>query len=285
MSVDDSIKRHLSPLLPLPTRMVACGRPSAPVKAVVFDIYGTLLISASGDIGQDASGRNDLAQVARLLRRFNVQRNPQGLKEDLIQAIIAHHNQKKAEGIDHPEVVIESIWQSVLQWHDIEKLKTFALEYELAVNPVWPMPHLWRLLKGLSDADIPLGIISNAQFYTPLIFESLAGASLESLGFDPGLMVLSYRLERAKPSLHLFKTASRQLFKKGIDTANAIYVGNDMRKDILPAKKTGFQTALFAGDARSLRLHRKAPDCCGPTADMIVTDLMQLQDLINTGQV
>jgi putative hydrolase of the HAD superfamily len=49
-----------------------------------------------------------------------------------------------------------------------------------------------------------------------------------------------------------------------------------MRNDIRPAKAAGFQTALFAGDRRSLR---KRPDdaCCRHLLpDMIVTDLRQL---------
>jgi putative hydrolase of the HAD superfamily len=53
-------------------------------------------------------------------------------------------------------------------------------------------------------------------------------------------------------------------------------VGNDMLNDIYPAKKLGFQTALFAGDARSLRLRTDDPRCRNLSADLILTDLEQL---------
>ncbi|MGD8667822.1 MAG: hypothetical protein PVI58_17580, partial [Desulfobacterales bacterium] len=63
---------------------------------------------------------------------------------------------------------------------------------------------------------------------------------------------------------------------KGIARSSTLVVGNDMLNDIYPAKKMGFQTALFAGDARSLRLRKDDPRCHDLRADLILTDLEQL---------
>jgi len=74
----------------------------------------------------------------------------------------------------------------------------------------------------------------------------------------------------------MFNRAKAVLFDMGIPAASVLYVGNDMRNDILPAKAVGFKTALFAGDRRSLR-PRKSDDCCRDLSpDLIVTDLQQL---------
>ena len=54
-----------------------------------------------------------------------------------------------------------------------------------------------------------------------------------------------------------------------------------MQHDILPAYRIGFQTALFAGDASSLRLHHDDLQCRKITPDVIVTDLMQLETLFH----
>lgn len=275
----DIIKRHLVPLTPLPTQIAAAGKTVAPVKAFLFDIYGTLLISASGDLGIHSSTLDAPLQISRLLERFHIDLPPQNLKDKLIAAITCRHRRMKADGIDYPEIDIESIWRSVLNWSDMEKIKAFALEYELVVNPIWPMPHLQKLLTELAAVDIPMGIISNAQFYTPLILETLANGPLEGIGFDPDLVFFSYRYRRAKPSMFLFEKAAQHLAAKKIDPANVIYLGNDMRNDILPARKVGFTTALFAGDARSLRLRKDDPACRAHAADMIVTDLAQLLEL------
>ena len=57
-------------------------------------------------------------------------------------------------------------------------------------------------------------------------------------------------------------------------------LGNDMLNDIYPARNVGFQTALFAGDKRSLRLRTEDPRCRDLTSDLVVTDLGQLIQLI-----
>jgi putative hydrolase of the HAD superfamily len=49
-----------------------------------------------------------------------------------------------------------------------------------------------------------------------------------------------------------------------------------MLNDIFPAKITGFQTALFAGDKRSLRRRTDDPRCRNLKPDLVVTDLGQL---------
>jgi putative hydrolase of the HAD superfamily len=54
-----------------------------------------------------------------------------------------------------------------------------------------------------------------------------------------------------------------------------------MLNDILPAQTTGFRTALFAGDKRSLRLRRDNPRCSNLKPDMVLTDLVQLVELLN----
>lgn len=280
MPFDGIIERHLVPLSPLPTQTAPAGKSIAPVKAVLFDIYGTLLISASGEVGTTIDRLDRPRQIDQLLQRFKIKRSAQNLENELTAAIVHIHAQMKSKGIEYPEIVIESVWESILHWRDTEKIKAFALEYELTVNPVWPMPHLQKVLKALAAMPVLLGIISNAQFYTPLILETLAGGSLGSLGFDPDLICFSYRYQQAKPSLYLFERVAQNLAKKKVDPPNVIYIGNDMRNDILPAQKIGFTTALFAGDARSLRLREDDPSCREQTADIIITDLSQLPGLL-----
>ena len=44
------IKKHTKPLKPLSSGSKIQGRLKKPVRAVLFDIYGTLFISGSGDL-------------------------------------------------------------------------------------------------------------------------------------------------------------------------------------------------------------------------------------------
>jgi putative hydrolase of the HAD superfamily len=70
--------------------------------------------------------------------------------------------------------------------------------------------------------------------------------------------------------------AAQKIAEKGVSPASVLYIGNDMLNDIYPARQTGFKTALFAGDERSLRLRSDDPRCRGLRADLVITDLSQL---------
>ena len=142
------------------------------------------------------------------------------------------------------------------------------------------MPNLEKTLSACKDLDVLLGIISNAQFYTPHLFKWFLDSSLEDRGFHPDLIFLSYKFGYAKPSIFMFNAAVEKLGKMGISAHSVLYIGNDMLNDIYPAKKVGFRTALFAGDARSLRLRENDPKCKDLSADIIITDLIQILDHI-----
>ena len=113
--------------------------------------------------------------------------------------------------------------------------------------------------------------------FTPFIcFERFLGTTLERRGFDQRLIFFSCDSGHAKPSTFMFQRAKAILSGMGIPAASVLYVGNDMRNDILPAKAVGFKTALFAGDRRSLRLRESDDRCRDLSPDLIVTDLRQL---------
>ena len=170
---------------------------------------------------------------------------------------------------------------SVIGDDNPERARAFAVEFELIVNPVYPMPNLKQVLGELKNRHIILGIISNAQFFTPYLFDWFLKTDLKHLGFEPGLILFSYKSGYAKPSLFLFEAASSRLKDMNIPTDSVLYVGNDMLNDIYPAQKAGFKTGLFAGDARSLRLRSDKPVCKNLFADIVITDLVQLLDYVN----
>jgi len=66
------MQAHLRPLLPLPTRLKPDGHLRRPVRAVLYDIYGTLLISSSGDIGVSRRQTVRGTALEDLLERFRI---------------------------------------------------------------------------------------------------------------------------------------------------------------------------------------------------------------------
>jgi len=281
---DAIVTGHIHPMTPIPTGEVPRGLSKIRrVKALLFDVYGTLLISSSGDMDSPVIGNDQKRVLAGELHRFNIDQTPESLMEVLHRAIAKEHQHLRQEGIDYPEVDIIQIWQRVLGVDDPEYLEAFAMAYEMTVNPVYPMPGIENLLSACREQNLLLGIISNAQVYTPRLLERCLGASLGMCGFDPQLTFFSYRFRSAKPSSFMFQRAAEVFSRREILPASVLYVGNDMRNDILPAKTVGFQTALFAGDRRSFRPRTDDACCRRLVPDVMVTDLRQL--IVRTGNV
>jgi putative hydrolase of the HAD superfamily len=185
--------------------------------------------------------------------------------------------------VAYPEVDALAIWRETFDRlgaaaavQEKAALRRFSLEYELRANPIWPMPHCRETLAAIRDAGLPLGIVSNAQFYTPISLAAVLDASLSELGFQEELCFYSFEHGQAKPGTFLYELAAQAFDRRGIAPAEILYVGNDLLKDAWPASQVGFRTALFAGDARSLRKREGDERVRDFQADVVVTDLSQL---------
>ncbi len=277
MDIEKSIvEPYQQSITPLPTGLTPKGQPTAPIHCLLCDIYGTLFISGSGDIGIARKQKPVHGALDTLLAKYHQSMGATELLRQLYQTIEHHHGQARQGGVVHPEVQIDEIWSEILTLKDYSLLRRFCVEFEMIMNPVWPMPGLKTLLHRCRDNGIFLGIVSNAQFFTAKLFEWFLDAGLCTLGFLPQLTIMSYEHGQAKPSQELFAMAAKNLEGLEVAPQNVAYLGNDMRNDIVPAHSAGFQTILFAGDARSLRLRKNDPQCQAIAPDMIITELGQL---------
>ena len=142
------------------------------------------------------------------------------------------------------------------------------------------MPEALPTLQQLQRKEITLGIVSNAQFNTPLMFPALLGHNHISLGFDGALCTWSYKSGEVKPSRSIFQRIVERLeYDYGIPPDKAMYVGNDMLNDVWAASQCGLKTALFAGDQRSLQLRKDHPECVNLKPNIIITKLPQLLEI------
>ena len=277
----ECIRALSRPLEPLPTgqRLQPPARPVR-TRTLIFDIYGTLLVSASGDVGTTAEDNRDA--LSRALHETGLTADALALLEALHAAISRRHLRAREEaGVDCPEIDIRDCWAEAfaglgLPIPPIESIERLAVEYECRINPVWPMPGASELLAWARGAGYRLGILSNAQFYTPLVLEALFGRSVAALGFEPELCLWSWQTGHGKPSPWLFETLNKRL-PAG---ETPFYVGNDRLKDIWPATRLDWYTALFAGDARSLRLREDDPRVQDVHPDAVITKLIQITKII-----
>ncbi|HUX21607.1 MAG TPA: HAD family hydrolase [Spirochaetia bacterium] len=266
------------------------------VRCVLFDVYGTLFMSASGDVGS-AKTESLTVHFEGAMERAGFKileaAAPSEAEQRYFQEIRNAHADARGRGVDYPEVDIIEIWTSVLaglivdraislsevQSSDFEtRAYLAATAYEVLSNPVQPMPGMLELISNLSKSELLLGIVSNAQFFTPLLFPAFLGKSHTLLGFRDDLCSWSYLAGRAKPSGLIFDPLLERLSRKGIAADAVLYVGNDMLNDVWAAREAGCRTALFAGDKRSLRLRTDDPRCKDLVPDLVVVSLLDLLD-------
>lgn len=280
------IRRHCKPLDPISTNQTKRLTRLDDIRAVLFDVYGTLIISASGDVGAHVDAAKSTAFMDALLSvNIDVPCSAEDAFREFIGMIRTHHTRAKSAGVDFPEVDIVSVWQESIQnllprdqLADLSSIdwKRLAVEYEVRVNPTWPMPGLLDTTSSLQASGKLQGIVSNAQFFTPELFPALVDKSVNDLGFDPQLQYYSYLFGHAKPGVRLYELAAEALRKRGILPSQTLYVGNDMLNDVRAASLVGFRTALFAGDERSLRLREDDARVAGILPDLLITELADL---------
>ncbi len=285
------IREQSSPLDPRPTGLI----PSCPriprIRAILFDVYGTLMISAAGDVGTTITQSRN-AHVEDALRAVGLTPVPgagAAALRSYHESIRSEHDSRRKDSALQPEVNIVEIWRRVMNRLlqegyasgplPDESLYILAVEFELRQNPVWMMPGAVSVLRELRDRGLLLGLVSNAQFFTPLMIEALSGLSLDELGFAADLHLWSWEQGEAKPSPTLWQRATRRLSAHhGIPPSAVLAVGNDGANDIAAPASLGCHTALFAGDARSLR-NTETQDGAS-AADVVLTDLRQLTGVL-----
>jgi len=263
------------------------------IRAVLFDVYGTLFQSAVGDISlvrKDSSKeREALVRESLEAAGFFVQDEVTPIAELFLDTIRAEQDIRREQGIAFPEVDIVGVWEDLvgqLEAYEVirgkttrKKLEILAMHYEARVNPVYPMPGVLDAIESALDQGCVLGIVSNAQKFTPVLFETFFEDNLRDLGFEEILCIWSYEHHVAKPSTKLYEICAERLQAlDGIAAEETLFIGNDMRNDVWPAQQVGFKTGLFAGDKRSLRLREDDPDVKGVKADVVLTHLEQISE-------
>jgi putative hydrolase of the HAD superfamily len=274
----DSFQKYLQHLSPIPTALSPWGALKKKIECVLFDVYGTLFISGMGNTRGLQVDSSMLEQIEHLLADYAIPMAAPELLQHYHSAIETEHEGLRKKGIDFPEVEIEQIWMKVLGNNDLETVRRFAIEFEWIANPVYPMPNLEDLLSACRRQGLLMGIVSNAQFYTPLVFKWFLHSEPTGLGFHRDLIFYSYRFGVAKPSQMLIQIAVAKLKEKGIQLDAVLFVGNDMLNDIYPAAAAGMQTALYAGDQRSLRLRTDDARCKNLNPNLVITNLLQLAE-------
>lgn len=220
---------------------MASSRLTAPPRAVLFDVYNTLM-----DVGQAPADAED--RWRRLFEEFLGAPPPydrETFTERARRVVAQHHAGARASGIEWPEVlwpaIVAEIFPGLLRLPP-DALADFIFRQMQISRSIRLADGAAECLRRFRGEGTVLGIASNAQAYTLReLDECLQTAGLERSLFDPALCFWSFEHGFSKPDPHVFRILTARLGSRGIPPAAALMAGDRLDNDILPALAHGWQ--------------------------------------------
>ena len=273
-----------------------------PVKAVMWTAYGTLLAVPGGELQFEHPTEFVMdAALDKTIQEFKMWQSmsrkpgaPAAYMKELYSKALSTLQLTGGGGEKHPEVASERIWDDIVKklqqkeyQFDVvtygalnEFVRKVAYFFHASIQGCGAYPGAADTVRTVGESGRLNGLLADGQCFTPAQIHKTfreQDPSFDVNAFFPGsLRVLSAEKKAKKPSDTLFKAAVDALKAKGIAPSEAVHVGSNLDRDIAPAKKHGFRTALFAGDKASLvasKEHLKDP---ATRPDVMLTELTQI---------
>lgn len=276
------------------------------VQAVTWNIYGALLHLGGGELVFEHPNKFVMeVALEKTVQEFkmwgSMTRKPGQPSEymgKLYAQELANRKQAPSPGEKFPEIQAEKIWEGILkkllqkeyQWDaglygsQGEYSRKIAYFFHASLQGTDCFPGTADALEHIRGCGLRQGLIADAQCFTMTqLRRGLAqqGGKTPLDEFFPGsLRALSCEVRGRKPSERLFRPVLDQLAKQGIAPDQILHVGSRIVQDIIPAKKLGLRTALFAGDLNALQATADQLKDPETKPNILLTELTQLKDVI-----
>jgi FMN phosphatase YigB (HAD superfamily) len=273
---------------------------------VTWSAYGTLLAISGGSLVFEHPERfiMDLA-LEKTLQEFkmwgSMSRKP-GQPADYLRQMYARSLEEQQlaplPGEKHPEYVSARIWESIIK-------KLLQKDYKFDAGFFGSLNEFSRkvayffhaslqgcachagaahAVRHLQAAGIAQGLLADGQCFTLTqlqrgLAQQDAPLRVEQI-FDPALCILSFEQRARKPSERLFGRLKEVLAQRELAPEQVLHVGSSVPRDIVPARRLGLQTALFAGDKASLEATAAQLKDAASRPQVLLTELDQLCEVV-----
>lgn len=213
------------------------------VRAVIFDVYGTLLRVRPVPPSTAVEARWETLLLPYASAEPGLSWSQ--FLQSCDAAIRRHHEEATARGVGYPEVNWAEITREVIPGlgrGEESALDTFHLEVSALSRQVELAPGALPILRQLHEAGVPLGIASNAQRYSQLeLRQALTSAGADIGWFAADLCFWSFEHGFSKPNPHVFQSLNARLGLRGIRPPEVLMVGDRIDNDVRPALAVGWQ--------------------------------------------
>jgi len=293
-----------------PIKARAHLKPLKGIRAVLWNLYGTLLHVTDGELLlYHHQALRMQVPLEKTINEFNMwnsmKRTPgapweymlqkyKGILEDL-------EFRSQVDSGDFPQVVSSQIWLQLLQmlekkgydydrdfYGDLTSLsQKVAYFFQANLQGVEASPNALKAVSTCAKAEVLQGVLADSQPFTmtQTLRALRSQGKVPPLGslFDPVLLTLSHEMGVRKPSQSFFQKALGALAQRDIDPKDVIYVSSRIQGDLAVARQYGFKTVLYAGDKTSFKASPQELNHADIRPRRLITDLKQIRSLIGVG--
>jgi len=277
-----------------------------PIKAVMWNVYGTLLAIPTGELQFDHPLDFVMdAALDKTIQEFKMWQSmsrkpgaPAAYLKELYQRALTQLRLTSGGGEKYPEIASERIWDDIVKklmqkeyQFDVvlygalnEFVQKIAYFFHASIQGTGAYPGASEAIRLVAERGCVQGILADGQCFTPAqmlkAFREQDPQFDFDLSFPSDLRILSAMKRAKKPSPTLFTAAIEALAARGIRPEQTLHVGSNIPRDIVPAKKAGMRTALFAGDKTSLLATPEQLKSPQSRPDLLLTELPQIADVL-----
>jgi hypothetical protein len=276
------------------------------IRAVVWTVYGTLLRLTDGELKFEHENSFIMeVSLEKTIHEFKMWNSmsrkpgqPSAYMKEIYLKILSELKLAPSMGEKYPEILCERIWENIIKkllqkeykfdagmYGSLnEYAKKIAYFFHASMQGTACYPGAAGALRDLADAGVINGLLGDGQCFTCTqlargLQQQEDGASLENW-VPPRYRFLSWECGARKPSETILRLVLQEFAKQGIESWEILHVGSNLARDIVPAKKAGLRTALFAGDKQSLVATSDQLKDAANRPDVMLTELSQLPGVL-----
>jgi FMN phosphatase YigB (HAD superfamily) len=276
------------------------------VRAVLWTAYGTLLRISGGELIFEHPDKfvmdTALEKAVTEFKMWGSMTRKPGQPAEYLRVLydksLFELRSAPSPGEKYPEVASEKVWEGVIKKLFLKEYKfdagffgslnefskKVAYFFHASLQGTACPPSAAKALKDVAETGVVQGLLTDGQVFTPVQLARGLKAQDAALNFDkiipPELRVLSCDARGRKPSENLFRAALEALEAKGIEAPEVLHVGSNLERDLVPAKRFGMRTALYAGDKVSLAATGDQLKDPASRPDLLLTELDQVAQVL-----
>jgi hypothetical protein len=278
------------------------------IRAVTWNVYGTLLCIAGGDLAFEHA-EEFIMDVAldKTIQEFKMWQSmsrrpgqPAEYMRHIYRQVLTEQQSLPAGVEKHPEIGADKLWEAILKkllqkdyrfdagfYGSLNEFsRKVAYFFQASLQGTAAYPGAADALRHIHDCGLFQGLVADAQCFTTVQLQRGLAAQRDDVQLDelidPGLRSLSFEVRSRKPSERLFRHSLAALAGHGITADQVLHVGSRLQQDIIPARRLGMKTALFAGDRGSLVATPEQLKEAPSRPDVLLTELAQIADVVQS---